>query len=157
MQNLAEDVRAQLAPHCERCEIAGSVRRKCSEPGDIEIVAIPKPYEVGFLESGIALVLEEMEVVKGVLPCKYTQRILPGSGVKLDFFTATRDNWGNIFLMRTGPWEFSKKFLGTWLPKKGYKSDGGILYHDGLTVAVPEEIDMFRLAEINYIEPECRL
>lgn len=44
---IAEKIKAQLAPHCDRIEIAGSIRRKKPEVKDIEIVVIPKPYEVG--------------------------------------------------------------------------------------------------------------
>jgi len=41
---IAEQVKAELQPHCIRIEIAGSIRRKKPECRDIEIVAIPKPY-----------------------------------------------------------------------------------------------------------------
>ncbi len=84
---IAEKVKAQLAPHCERIEIAGSIRRKKPDVGDIEIVAIPKPYNIGLFESGIATIVKQWEKVKGELPCKYTQRILP-EGIKLDLFFA---------------------------------------------------------------------
>ena len=41
----------ELRPHCIRCEIAGSLRRLKPEVKDIEICAIPKPYQ----PSGIIL------------------------------------------------------------------------------------------------------
>lgn len=44
---IAELVVAQLAPHCERIQIAGSIRRKSRTVKDVEIVCIPKPYETG--------------------------------------------------------------------------------------------------------------
>jgi len=50
-------IKEMLAPYCERIEIAGSVRRKKPYCKDIEIVAIPKPYDVGLFESGIAKVV----------------------------------------------------------------------------------------------------
>ena len=43
---IAEKTKALLAPHCERIEIAGSIRRLKPFVKDIEIVAIPKPYEI---------------------------------------------------------------------------------------------------------------
>jgi DNA polymerase/3'-5' exonuclease PolX len=82
---IAEKVKALLAPHCERIEIAGSIRRKKPDVKDIEIVAIPKPFDTGLFESGIATVVNKWQKVKGELPCKYTQRILP-EGIKLDLF-----------------------------------------------------------------------
>ncbi len=41
----AQKLLAQLEPHCERIEIAGSIRREKEEIGDIELVAIPKMGE----------------------------------------------------------------------------------------------------------------
>ena len=39
---LAKKLVDELAPYCQRIEIAGSVRRQSAEVGDIELVAIPK-------------------------------------------------------------------------------------------------------------------
>ena len=68
-----------LRPHCHRIEIAGSIRRRKPEPSDIEIVVLPKPYDVGLFESGIAAVVSRWPKVKGELEpgCRYTQRIVP--------------------------------------------------------------------------------
>jgi len=57
-QELAHGIRNQLAAHCERIEIAGSIRRrKADDIKDVEIVCIPKPYGVGLFRSGIASVI----------------------------------------------------------------------------------------------------
>lgn len=61
-QHIADRAYGALAPHCFRISIAGSIRRKAPEVGDIEVVAIPKPYEVNLFSTGIA------EVVKGKRP-----------------------------------------------------------------------------------------
>ncbi len=143
-----------LRPHCERIEIAGSIRREKPEPNDIEIVAIPKPYDVGLFESGIATVVNRWEKVKGELPCKYTQRILP-EGIKLDLFFATPENWGLIFAIRTGSAEFSHRLAIRWV-RFGYNSKGGILSRDGKQYMIREESDLFELLAIKYIEPKSR-
>lgn len=65
---IAEAVLKELGPHCERIAIAGSVRRRKPEVKDIEIVAIPKPYETGLFESGIATVVNKWKPNKGQLP-----------------------------------------------------------------------------------------
>src|SRR3989344_4154112 len=83
---IALDVQEQLKPYCERIEIGGSIRRKKSEIGDIELVLIPKPYTTGLSESGIATIVNKWKQVKGELEfgkTRYTQRMLP-SGIKLD-------------------------------------------------------------------------
>jgi len=151
----ADAVVELLAPHCERIEIAGSIRRKKSTIGDIEIVAIPKPYDVGLFANGIAAVVDQWEPVKGELPCKYTQRILP-SGMKLDLFLATPDNWGLILAIRTGSAAFSHKVLASAWTGMGYKSDKGMLHSGGMPVPVREEEHLFTMCGLKWVPPEER-
>jgi len=151
---IANDVVEQLRPHCERIEIAGSIRRKKSVVKDIEIVAIPKPYDTGLFESGIATIVNKWEQVKGELPCKYTQRILP-EGIKLDLFFAQPSNWGYILAIRTGSAEYSKFLANTWV-KRGYKGIDGNLTHNGNIIIVREEIDLFQRIGVQCIAPERR-
>lgn len=153
-QAIAADLVAQLAPHCHRCEIAGSVRRQKEMVKDVEIVCIPKPYETGLFASGIALVASQWTKVKGDFPCLYTQRFLP-NGMKLDLFIATHDNWGYIYALRTGSREFNFRWLMV-LKSKGYKMHDGGIYANGHFVATPDEAKVFSLAGIDFVEPEKR-
>lgn len=154
-KQIADKILLQLRPHCERIEIAGSIRRKKAEVKDIEIVAIPKPFEVGLFESGIATVVNKWEKVKGDLPCKYTQRILP-EGIKMDLFFAEPENWGLIFAIRTGSAEYSHKVLATGWVKKGYQARDGYLWHGRDKYNCREEIDLFNRIQLKYVEPEFR-
>ncbi len=153
--NIAEKVLEELRPHCVRCEIAGSIRRRKSEVKDIEIVAIPKPFEVGLFESGIATVVNRWQKVKGELPCKYTQRILP-EGIKLDLFFAEPENWGLIFAIRTGSAEYSHKVLANGWVKAGYVSRDGYLWHGRDKYNCREEEDLFKRIGVDYVKPELR-
>lgn len=156
-KKIADNIVEQLKPHCQRIEIAGSIRRKKSEVKDIEIVLIPKPFETGLFESGIASIINKWQKVKGEINqnTKYTQRILP-EGIKVDIFFANEKNWGLIFAIRTGSAEFSHKVLAVNWVKKGYKSIDGYLTKDGQVIFISEEKDLFDLLEIPYIEPEKR-
>jgi DNA polymerase/3'-5' exonuclease PolX len=156
-KNIADQIVLLLKPHCDRIEIAGSIRRKKTEVKDIEIVAIPKSYQVGLFESGIATIINKWDKVKGELPCKYTQRILP-EGIKLDLFFATPENWGLIYAIRTGSADYSHKVLATAWVKAGYKSIEGNLFHvsNNKQYDVREEIDLFKRIGVKYIEPEFR-
>ena len=153
--SIAHKVVEMLKPHCDRIEIAGSIRLGKPEVKDIEIVAIPKPYEVGLFSIGIATVVEKWKKVKGELPCKYTQRILP-EGIKLDLFFAEKGNWGLIFAIRTGSAEYSHKILAAGWVKAGYKSTDGYLTKDGKEFAVHEEKDLFDRIGVPYTNPENR-
>lgn len=157
-QRLAEKYKSLLAPHCHRIEVAGSIRRRRPQVKDIELVIIPKPYESeGLFVSGIATVINDWPKVKGELPCKYTKRVSP-DGIILDIFFCHELNWGLIYMIRTGSWEFSKKMVGTWLPREGYRSINGDLVHPGTAevMEIREERELFQLAKMNYIEPHNR-
>lgn len=171
-KTIAEELVKQLAPHCERIQIAGSIRREKPEVKDIEIVAIPKPYDVGLFESGIASVVNRWEKVKGELPCKYTQRIInpldygikivypDGSPaeIKLDLFFATPKNWGLILGIRTGSADYSHQVLAMGWSRKGYESSEGMLFHktSRWERSIPEEKDLFDLIGIPMPEPKDR-
>ena len=133
--------------------------RKKAEIGDIEIVAIPKPYSTGLFEDGLASVVNKWPKAKGELKygeTKYTQRILP-SGITLDLFLAEEGNWGSILGIRTGPAEYSHNVLAKSWVRHGLHSKGGYLYdRDGEKYEVREEKDLFRLLGLPYVEPENR-
>ena len=155
---IALEVLEQLKPYCERIEIAGSLRRKKNEVGDIELVVIPLPYSTGLLESGLASVVNKWEKVRGELEfgkTRYTQRILP-EGIKLDLFIAKEGNWGSILATRTGSAEYSHKILANGWVRQGFKSENGYLYRNGEKYEVREEEDLFRLIGIPYLNPEDR-
>ena len=171
---VAAVVVAQLEPHCERIKIAGSIRRRRPEVGDIEVVAIARPYDVGLFESGLAKVVNRWPKVKGELGpnCRYTQRLVPlvpplhellgpslgkVGDVKLDLFFASPDNWGLIFAIRTGSADFSHKVLARGWRRMGYTSKGGML-HSPLfdSPAIREEEDLFRLIQMPWVPPEKR-
>lgn len=154
---IAQRVRRQLLPHCLRCEVAGSIRRRKPNVNDIEIVAIPKPYtSLPLFLDGVALVVNQWPKVKGELPCKYTRRRLP-DGIELDLFFATPENWGFIFGIRTGSRDFSGQVLGRGWVRNGYHGVDGMLTKDGIPVPTPEEHDLFRLAGVPWTPPERRI
>lgn len=155
---IALKVLEELKPHCIRAEIAGSIRRNKAFVKDIEIVVIPKPYETGLFESGLASVVNQWTKVKGEMICgktKYTQRILQ-EGIKLDLFIAEEGNWGSIFAIRTGSADYSHKVLAPNWCRYGYKSEGGYLYKNGEKFEVREEKDLFEMIGVRYVDPKFR-
>jgi len=155
MMPIAEKVKALLAPDCERIEIAGSLRRKKDFIGDIEIVCIPKPFDVGLFASGIAKTVDQWQKVKGEVTGKYTQRILP-EGVVLDLFMVNPESWGLQLAIRTGSADFSHKVLACGWVKAGYKCEDGLLRRFGGIVQVREERDLFNLIGLEWVDPMDR-
>ena len=150
---IAEKIVALLKPYCDRIEIAGSIRRKKENVKDIEIVCIPKQIDLMLF---IGEVNQLGEITKGDPAKKYVQLRLP-EDIKLDLFMASKENWGLIFAIRTGPAEFSHNVLATGWVKKGYKSVNGMLTFRGNPIPIYEEDQLFRLIKLPYIEPAHRI
>ena len=154
---IAVGVMEQLDPHCEVISLAGSIRRQRPTIGDIEIVCVPKPYDASPLfASGIATVVNQWEKVRGELPCKYTQRILP-EGIKLDLFMVEADGYGLQRAIRTGSAEWSHQVLARGWVRGGFHSEGGLLRRaDGSVVPVRTEPELFRLIGLAWADPRDR-
>lgn len=153
---IALKVKAELAPHCDAIEIAGSIRRKVPVVNDIEIVCIPKPYNVGFFADGIAAVLDKWPKIRGYLPCKAVQRMLP-EGIMLDLYTARPENWGLILAIRTGSAEYSHQVLAKRWVSRGYESINGMLTLKGREIPVFTEQRLFDLIGLPYVNPGKRI
>lgn len=149
IKRVAEKYKKLFSPYCikGKCCIGGSIRRKKAEPKDIELVAIPKKNFESFLQT------QNFEYIKN--GPKYKQILLP-EGVKLDLFIANKDNWGNIFLIRTGNWKFSKWIMGTVAREVGLRQKDGYLWRGEQKLSCPEEEDVFKLLKMDFIKPEAR-
>lgn len=172
-QQIAEALKADLSPFCERIEIGGSIRRKKPDIGDIELVCIPKFIKIG--SPQVTLTMGHIEVERNhlfdYLAVNYEGRIIKMGkkyaqiqigdeadvGIKVDIFTATESTWGYIFMLRTGSAEFSK-WVVTKLKRHGYRLEGGEIKKgiDHKIVAM-KEADVFDMLGIPYIEPENRI
>lgn len=154
----------RLKPYCERIEIAGSIRRRKPEIGDIELLAEPQPvidmfgnptsdHELNFSDWS-----EFGRIVKN--GPKYKQIELH-EGINLDLFIVTPPaEWGVLFLIRTGSAEFSHRFVtskqqGGLLPSYLKVKDGAVWSNNHI-IPTPEESDVFHLAGVPFIEPERR-
>lgn len=153
-----------LRDGCERIEIAGSVRRKRRDVGDIEIVAIPK--RIGLMEdSALDPILQGLVDKDKLRRIKNGEKMkqfdVVGAGCKLDLFLCEPETWGCIFTIRTGPATFSKLLVTQWpggyCPKGLRFKDGRIWDGDNPEpLETPEEIDVFRVLQMKYVEPEAR-
>ena len=170
-EQIAQSLKADLEPFCEKIEIGGSIRRKKPEPNDIEFICIPKfgDHQTGqmslegdpltsyenLLFEHIAANSDRFGIIK--MGEKYAQIevIAFDEYIKVDVFTATKITWGYIFMLRTGPAEFSK-WVVTELKRKGYKPEGGEISHGTFVASTPTEQSVFNLLDIDWIEPEYR-
>ena len=155
--NIASGIVTELGPYCEQIEIAGSIRRQRPTIGDIEIVCLPANYDASPLfRSGIALVVEQWEKIRGELPCRYTQRLHP-SGMKVDLFMPDPRGFGLQLAIRTGSAAWSHQVLARAWVRAGYRSDGGLLRDfAGRVVPTTTERQLFELIGLPWVEPMNR-
>jgi len=174
---VAASLLAALAPHCERIVVAGSIRRRKPTVGDIELLFIPKfdkrqvPPDLFPREVSLADLKFDALINGGVLVKRPNKNgatawgeknklaIHAASGIPVDLFTATRENWFNYLVCRTGGAETNKRIAMAAQPR-GWKwepkSAGFLnLAYKPRFVVRPEQ-DVFLCAGLDYLEPEAR-
>jgi DNA polymerase/3'-5' exonuclease PolX len=155
-----------LLPLCERVELAGSIRRRKPFVGDIEIVCIPRVVPVLDMFGAVAGEESRLEGVDwslyGALKMngKKQKKIILREGVQLDLFITTAEQWGYIFMLRTGPDTFSHKMVtprkyGGYLPSY-LRCDDGYVWSKNRMIPLLEESDLFSLCGLGYVPPEMR-
>lgn len=162
----------ELRACTERIEIAGSLRRKKGDVGDIEILAVPKVgqdmfggrgtdllhYQINALVAG-GLLAKRPNVNGGFTYGEKNKLLIDrASGIPLDVFTTEARYWGMALFVRTGPADWNKRamshFLSRGMAGHAYR---GVTLADGTDVDCPEEADVFRLLGWPWAEPEVRL
>lgn len=162
---IASDFMHQLRSEVRRIEIAGSLRRNKATVGDIELVCIPETYDH---EDMFGNVIDVISGLDELVPQLGYPLIKNGSKfkqidlgrVKCDLFITTPEQWGVIFLIRTGSADFSHRFVtpkrqGGYMPT-GMQIQDGRLWRFGQAVETPEETDVFREVGLNYTPPTMR-
>lgn len=131
-REIAVKVCERLQPFTTRINIAGSIRREKPEPGDIEIICLPRMIEVeqGDLfgtvtitkkvsENFIAEIAEIGRALKGHATGRHMQILLP-ERVKLDLFMPQEADYIRQYVIRTGSMEYSHKSIAAAWKRKGW-------------------------------------
>lgn len=178
-ETLAAQVVELLRPACTRIEIAGSIRRRKPDVGDVEILCTPRiAMEAPDLFGQATPVNKLDELVDGLLRdgillprLDVNGRTAIGERYKrlsidsfpLDLFVCLPPaQWGVLMLIRTGPAEFSHRFVtsrrqGGMLPEWAQVRDGAIYHREtGIVFEAWDEAAVFRTIGVDYIEPEVR-
>lgn len=163
---VAERLVDALWPHCERIEIAGSLRRQRAFVGDIELVALQRVTETREFnlfgeETAVSRTYQlhefltgKVELTKGAQPDAKYKSFMYGR-FKVDLFLPeTADHWGSIFTIRTGSHDFNLWLMNVAAPQAGVKFRGGRLWRDGVVLETPEERDVFAALGLRWIPPD---
>lgn len=163
-QCFAEKIVTALAPFCDKIEVAGSIRRKRPEVGDVDIVCIPRGIE------GRAAVIERCRKSGHLVKNgpQYVEFLYGGPlgpaqldlwfahAGKSDLFNSTPSNWGMLLLARTGSKEHNVKLAGI-AKAKGltFKPHDGIESGDVIVASETEEA-IFAALGVPFVQPENR-
>lgn len=171
--HVAEEICEALRTVTLKREIAGSLRRGKAVVGDIEILYIPRwsvaPLDFfsdlqDLAESAIATLVEE-----GVLAARKNSvgRVAWGqknklavhvrSGIPVDLFAASEENWWNYLVCRTGPAALNTRICVAAQRKRWKWNPYGAGFSRGNEIVVMEsEADVFEFVGLPYLKPEER-
>jgi len=160
-QRHAEKIMGALSPMCDRIEVSGSIRRQRETCNDIDIVVLP---HYGLQRKVRERCLQTCPEIRQDGDCNLSF-VLHG-GVQVDVWFATHprpdmfqpqpSTFGTRLLCRTGSRQFNIWFA-TQAVEKGFKwNPYWGLYRETRCVAAESEADMFRVLDLEYIQPEDR-
>lgn len=176
---VAKEICDALKGKVEALIVAGSLRRRKELVGDVEIIFIPKIEDVvnredlfgSFIESDLARNAIDDLLSRGILSKRLNERgsemwgeknklaTHVATGMPVDLFRATADNWFNYLVCRTGSSENNVRIC-TAAQRGGLKwnpyGSGFTRLSDGQEIKVSSERDVFRIAGLEYLEPHQR-
>ena len=157
-RSVAQEVAALLRPGCARIDVAGSIRRQKPDIGDCELLVIPAPW--GVFEYFLSSAMD-----RGILTKRLNKNghetfgrlnklmVHVPSGIGIDLFSTTPENWGMALVVRTGPSEWNIAMMAAFqrlgTPAHAY---GGVTVN-GTEVECPTEQRVFDLLGIPYLQP----
>ena len=171
---VASTLLKELLPFCERVAIVGSIRRCKPMVSDIELLYIPRFEERQFDLLTTQLVRLADEHINGWLKsgmiikrpsstgvtawgAKNKFAVHVPSGISVDFFATTYENWWVSIVIRTGSKE-TNLALTNGAIKLGRRLNayGCGVIERGEIIPARSERDVFDLCGIPYDEPEAR-
>lgn len=146
--NLAKKIVKEIKPFCSRIEIAGSIRRKKPNPGDIDIVLIAKK------ESNKEKIKEKLMKHGKFLEGGSQEMFFRIDGIDMQLFFTIPDEWGATLLAYSGK-KGSNIGLRRVAMKKGLKLTSHGLFNrkTGRRIAGKTETEIYHALGRPYKEP----
>lgn len=168
----------------EGAHVVGSVRRQRSEVGDLELI-VPAMAAIETTDQVYAAIERTMVAPsvnslfdaprekpigralrglnRGFLACALIVTMKDGTALPVQVYRYTPDNFGWMMLMRTGPADYGKWFLGKWKDRHRIDHErqqasinGHLVDAAGRIIPTPSEEEAFALCGIKYQPPERR-
>lgn len=141
----------------EHVVVVGSIRRKCPEVHDIDIVLIPQAWTWSTIihklkTNWLAEVVEAgQELARLKVPAGATSE-----PVQVDIYRARPETWGVLLLIRTGSVGHNIKLCSRARSMSMMLSAKDGLIKDGKVVASRTEEEIFKALGMDFVEPEER-
>lgn len=124
---IATGIQQNIAVHCTTTHIAGSIRRNCTDVGDIELLCAPKLIPVDLFASQFARSGAFTAAVQGFghiaegnpATGRYCKIMLP-QGIQLDLFIPQPHDYYRQLAIRTGSRDFAYKVIAAAWHRKGW-------------------------------------
>lgn len=158
---IADRVKAELAPLCERIEIAGSLRRGCAEVGDIDFVILPKARRIDEIkarcEKKCAVVQDGEQRYTVRMPNQLKLDIAFARMSVPDLLQKIPGNFGALMLYFTGS-KNHNIFICQRAESRGFKFDPfkGVLDGEGYVIASETEEEIFDMLALDFVPPANR-
>ena len=157
-----------LGPGCEKIEIAGSIRRRRPDVGDVELLCISSLGDAVALGTNVYLDAEvEDLILRNVLQKRLNKagrtnygrwnKLLVHVAIPVDIFSTTEANWGMALVVRTGPAEWNIRMMARFRKRRMRGHAYGGVTQGGIDVPCPTEEEVFRLLDWPYRDPEERV
>lgn len=141
----------------EHVMVVGSIRRKCPEVHDIDIVLIPQAWMWSTIiqklkTNWLAEVVEAgQELARLKVPAGATSE-----PVQVDIYRARPETWGVLLLIRTGSIGHNIKLCSRARAMNMMLSAKQGVIKDGKVVASRTEEEIFKALGMDFVEPENR-
>jgi len=149
-EKVAKRIIDSLSPHCQKIEVAGSIRRRRPWVNDIDIVLVPNNDLWSFHN-------EVMKLGKVKISGSKILRIEYGD-IQVDFYIATPETWATLLLIRTGSAENNIR-LAKIAKEKGWRlhaSGEGLFNELGDRIAGNTEESIYQALSLPYQKPVDR-
>jgi len=171
---VAKELCDALKPVCERLIVAGSLRRRKPDVGDVEILFVPKVEERSadlfgaivahsLADEALAAMLDAGTLARRLLAgdrtawgAKNKLATHAATGMPVDLFATTEDSWWNYLVCRTGPADSNTR-IATRAKEAGYQwnpyGPGFTHLATGDVSPMRSEREVFEFVGLPYLDP----
>jgi DNA polymerase (family 10) len=141
----------------EHIMVVGSIRRRCPEVKDIDIVLIPQAWMWNTIIQTLktSWLAEVVEAGQELARLKVPASVI-SEPVQVDIYRARPETWGVMLLIRTGSIQHNIKMCSRARAMNMMLSAKEGVIKDGKVIASRTEEEIFKALGMDFVEPQKR-